>query len=197
MDELRNYNCINYSKLLIIKAKELNISDLQSHILLIIMTMKELNIRPINPQTISKLSTLSIKQIDELLLSLLDMHLISRKRGQLDLSPLYDYLVKQEVVKDEGIDLLTVFEDAFGRTLNQRELEIINSFKRAGYHDEMIIDALNEAVKSGVMNFRYIEKILENWSRYGVNKRFAKEPVKEEQNVSNEVKDYNWWDQHD
>lgn len=197
MDELKNYNCINFSKLLLIKAKELNINDLQSHILLIIMTMKELNIKPINPQTISRLSTLSLKQIDELLLSLLDMHLISRKRGQLDLTPLYDYLIKQEVIKEKEIDLFTVFEDAFGRSLNQRELEIINSFKRAGYNDDMIIDALNEAVKSGVMNFRYIEKILENWSKYGVNKRFVKEVVKEDNDVSNEVKDFNWWDSHD
>lgn len=197
MDELKNYNCINFSKLLLIKAKELNINDLQSHILLIIMTMKELNIKPINPQTISRLSTLSLKQIDELLLSLLDMHLISRKRGQLDLTPLYNYLIKQEVIKEKEIDLFTVFEDAFGRSLNQRELEIINSFKRAGYNDDMIIDALNEAVKSGVMNFRYIEKILENWSKYGVNKRFVKEVVKEDNDVSNEVKDFNWWDSHD
>lgn len=196
MDELMNYNCINYSKLLLIKAKELKISDLQSHLLLIIMTMKDLNIRPINPQTISQLSSLSLKQIDEILLSLLDMHLISRKNGQLDLTPLYQYLIKEEVKYEPEADLLSIFEDAFGRSLNQRELEIINSFKRAGYHDELIIDALNEAVKSGVMNFRYIEKILENWSKYGVSRRFAKDTIKNDQ-VSKEVKEYNWWSNND
>jgi len=197
MDELMNYNCINYQKLLLIKAKELKINDLQSHLLLIIMTMNELNIKPINPQSISKFSTLSLKQIDEILLSLLEMHLISRKMGQLDISPLYQYLIKKEVKPVKEIDLFSVFEDAFGRSLNQSELEIIRSFKRAGYHDEMIVDALNEAVKSGVINFRYIEKILENWARYGVKKRFARNTVKEDDQISQKIKDYNWWDQND
>lgn len=197
MDELMNYDCINFSKLLLIKAKELNISDLESHLLLIIMTMKELNMRPINPQTISKLSSLSLKEIDDILLSLLDKHLISRKQGQLDLKPLYQYLIKEEMKVEEEVNLVAIFEDAFGRSLSQRELEIINSFKRAGYNDEMIIDALNEAVKSGVINFRYIEKILENWARYGVNKRFVREVKKEDNNISQQIKDYNWWDNND
>lgn len=197
MDELMNYDCINYQKLLLIKAKELKINDLQSHLLLIIMTMNELNIKPINPQSISKLSTLSLKQIDEVLLSLLDMHLISRKMGQLDISPLYRFLVKERVKEEKEVDLVSIFEDAFGRSLSQRELEIINSFKRAGYHDEMIVDALNEAVKSGVINFRYIEAVLENWARYGVKKRFARNAPKEDDQISQQIKDYNWWDQND
>lgn len=192
-----DYNCINFNKLLLIKAKELKINDLQSHLLLIIMTMQDLNVRPINPQTISKFSSLSLKQIDEILLSLLDMHLILRKQGKLDLAPLYQYLLKEEIKEEKEVNLVEIFEDAFGRTLSQRELEIINSFKRAGYDDEMIIDALNEAVKSGVINFRYIEKILENWSRYGVNKRFVRNNKKEDDTVSQQIKDYNWWDNHD
>lgn len=196
MDELMNYNCINFNKLLLIKAKELKINDLQSHLLLIMMTMKELNIKPINPQTIAKFSSLSLKEIDEVLLSLLDMHLISRKNGFLDLMPLYKYLIKEEVKKESEVDLFSIFEDAFGRGLNQRELEIINSFKRAGYQDDMIIDALNEAVKSGVLNFRYIEKILDNWSRYGVNKRFARTVEKTDDHISDDIKEYNWWN-HD
>ena len=197
MNELMDYNCINFNKLLLIKAKELKINDLQSHLLLIIMTMQDLNVRPINPQTISKFSSLSLKQIDEILLSLLDMHRILRKQGKLDLAPLYQYLLKEEIKEEKEVNLVEIFEDAFGRTLSQRELEIINSFKRAGYDDEMIIDALNEAVKSGVINFRYIEKILENWSRYGVNKRFVRNNKKEDDTVSQQIKDYNWWDNHD
>lgn len=197
MDELMNYNCINYQKLLLIKAKELKIDDLQSHLLLIIMTMNELNIKPINPQSISKFSTLSVKEIDKILLSLLDMHLISRKMGQLDISPLYQFLIKKEIKEEKELDLISIFEDAFGRSLSQRELEIINSFKRAGYDDDMIVDALNEAVKSGVINFRYIERILENWSKYGVKKRFARNVHKDDEQVSQQIKDYNWWDQND
>jgi DnaD/phage-associated family protein len=196
MDELMNYHCIDYKKLLLIKAKELNISDSESHILLIIIVMDELNMKPINPQSISKLSTMTIKQIDKVLLSLLDKHLLSRKYGQLDLSPLYTYLIKKEVNKEEEINLLSIFEDAFGRSFSQNEISIINSFKMAGYSDEMIVDALNEAVKAGVINFRYIERILENWAKFGVKKRFAK-TVKQDDTISQKIKDYNWWDNND
>jgi len=196
MNELMNYGCIDYKKLLLIKAKELNIADSECHLLLIIMVMQELNMKPINPQTISKLSTLSLKQIDDILLKLLDKHLITRKNGYLDLKPLYNYLIKKEIKKEKQIDLLAFFEDAFGRSLSQMEMNIISSFKTAGYSDDMVVDALNEAVKSGVINLRYIERILENWSSYGVKKRFARSS-QEEDDVSDQIKDYNWWDSHD
>lgn len=196
MNELMNYGCIDYKKLLLIKAKELNIADSECHLLLIIMVMQELNIKPINPQTISKLSTLSLKQIDDILLKLLDKHLITRKNGYLDLKPLYNYLIKKEIKKEKQIDLLSFFEDAFGRSLSQMEMNIISSFKTAGYSDDMVVDALNEAVKSGVINLRYIERILENWASYGVKKRFARSS-QEDDDISDQIKDYNWWDSHD
>ena len=76
------------------------------------------------------------------------------------------------------------------------EMNIISSFKTAGYSDDMVVDALNEAVKSGVINLRYIERILENWSSYGVKKRFARSS-QEDDDISDQIKDYNWWDSHD
>ena len=78
---------------------------------------------------------------------------------------------QNEQSTDQDIDLDGIFEDAFGRSLSQREVQLINSLKCQGYDDEMIVDALNESVKSGVITFRYIEKILDNWARYGVTKR--------------------------
>lgn len=196
MDELLNYKCIDFKKLLLIKAKELNINDVEAHILLIIMVMEDLNMKPINPQSISKLSSSSLKQIDQTLLTLLDKHLISRKYGQLDLSPLYTFLIKKEIKKEEKIDLISIFENAFGRSFSQAEFGIINSFKMAGYSDDMIIDALNEAVKAGVINFRYIERILENWAKFGVKKRFARD-YKKDETISQQIKDYNWWEGND
>lgn len=193
--DLLSYNCIDFKKLLIIKAKSLKISDVECHILLIMMTMIELHMKPINPQTISQFSTLTLKQIDTTMLSLLDKHFITRNQGKLDITPLYRLLMdeKKEEVKEE-MNLVSVFENAFARGLNQIELDIISSFKSSGYDDVMIVDALNEAVKSNVLNFRYIEKILENWSKYGVKKRFApmnNDEVKE--TVDESIKNYKWW----
>lgn len=195
MNELVDYHCIDWKKLLILKAKSLKITDQESYVLLMIMTMNDIHMKPINPQTISQLSSMTLKKIDQTLLSLLDKHMISRKYGKLDLSPLYALLLNQEKeVQDKDIDLIALFENAFGRSLNQMELEIINSFKNHGYDDQMILDALNESVKSGVINFRYIEKILDNWSKYGVKKRYAPMKTNKENEVDASIKNLKWWE---
>ena len=48
-------------------------------------------------------------------------------------------------------------------------------------------------MKAGVINFRYIEKILDNWSRYGVKKRYAPSTPTVRQDVDQNIKDYKWW----
>ena len=57
----------------------------------------------------------------------------------------------------------------------------------------MIVDALLEAVRSNVLNFRYIEKILSNWARYG--KKMRNKPIENTTNeaFSDEVKNLEWW----
>lgn len=197
MEELIDYHCIDWKKLLIIKAKSLKITDQECYILLLIITMKELQIKPINPQNISKLSSMSLKKIDQTLLSLLDKHMISRKYGQLHLKPLYDLLLDKQPQVEKEMNLVSIFENAFGRSLNQMELEIINSFKNQGYDDQMILDALNESVKSGVINFRYIEKILDNWSKYGVKKRYAPMQQMSKRDVEQSIKDLKWWEKNE
>lgn len=196
MDELLNYQCVDFKKLLIIKAKSLKISDQQCYLLLIIMTLTEIGMKPMTPAVISQFCSLSIQKIDEILISLLDQHLIARKKGVLDLHPLYLLLLNQPLPqKEKATDLISIFENAFGRSFNQMELECIQNFKRLGYDDEMIIDALNESVKAGVMNFRYIEKILDNWARYGVKKRFAPMRMQDKENdVDPGIKNYKWWE---
>jgi DnaD and phage-associated domain len=196
MEELLNYQCIDFRKLLVIKAKELKLNDYQCYVLLLIMTMDDINIKPITPSSIKQFCSLPLSKIDETLISLVDQHILSRQRGSLNLTPLYHLLLNQkekEIAKD--IDLISVFENSFGRSLNQMELGIIQGFKTSGYDDRMILEALNEAVKSGVMNFRYIEKILDNWSKQGVRRRFALETPQKKVEVDQHVKDYQWWDE--
>jgi len=193
MDDLLNYQCVDFKKLLILKAKELKISDQECYLLLLIMAMDEVGMKPITPSHIKQLCSLPLSKIDEILIALVDKHFVQRFRGSLDLKPIQLMLLNQESEEEKSVDLLSVFENTFGRSLNQMEIEIIQSFKGLGYDDQMILDALNEAVKSGVMNFRYIEKILDNWAKQGVKRRFAsKAPIKQE-NVEQRIKDYQWW----
>lgn len=193
MDELLNSQCIDFRKLLILKAKSLKITDQECFLLLVIMTMNDIGMKPITPSQIGQLCSLSLQQIDKTLISLVDKHFIARKRGTLDLLPIQKMLLNQSVEEEKDVDLISIFENAFGRSLNQMELEIINTFKRSGYDDQMILDALNESVKAGVINFRYIEKILDNWSRYGVKKRYAPSTPTVRQDVDQNIKDYKWW----
>ena len=193
MDELLNSQCIDFRKLLILKAKSLKITDQECFLLLVIMTMNDIGMKPITPSQIGQLCSLSLQQIDKTLISLVDKHFIARKRGTLDLLPIQKMLLNQSVEEEKDVDLLSIFENAFGRSLNQMELEIINTFKRSGYDDQMILDALNESVKAGVINFRYIEKILDNWSRYGVKKRYAPSTPTVRQDVDQNIKDSKWW----
>ncbi|MDE6953349.1 MAG: DnaD domain protein [Erysipelotrichales bacterium] len=199
MNELIDYGCIDFKKLLILKAKSLTITDQECYVLLLIMTMNDIQMKPINPQTISKISSMSLKKIDQTLLSLLDKHIIDRKHGNLELKPLYQLLLKEKTEKkDVEMDLISMFENAFGRSLNQIELGIIQSFKSQGYDDVMILDALNESVKSGVMNFRYIEKILDNWSKYGVKRRYAPmSSTTKIDDIPQEIKDLKWWEDNE
>ena len=198
MDELIDYRCIDFQKLLILKAKSLHLSDQQCYVLLLIMTLDEIGVKPITPLQISKICSLSVQKLDDILMSLVDKHWISRQNGSLNLKPLQRLLLDQnEQSTDQDIDLVSIFEDAFGRSLSQREVQLINSLKCQGYDDEMIVDALNESVKSGVITFRYIEKILDNWARYGVTKRYAPTNVSTHQEVEQSIKDYKWWENHE
>ncbi len=198
MDELIDYRCVDFQKLLILKAKSLQLSDQQCYVLLLIMTLDEIGVKPITPLQISKICSLSVQKLDDILMSLVDKHWISRQNGSLNLKPLQRLLLDQnEQSTDQDIDLVGIFEDAFGRSLSQREVQLINSLKCQGYDDEMIVDALNESVKSGVITFRYIEKILDNWARYGVTKRYAPTNVSKHQEVEQSIKDYKWWENHE
>jgi DNA replication protein len=63
-------------------------------------------------------------------------------------------------------DLFTVFENEFARPLTPMELETITAWlDKDKYKDELILAALKEAVFSGKLHFRYIDRILLEWTR--------------------------------
>jgi len=63
-------------------------------------------------------------------------------------------------------DLFAVFEREFGRPLSPMELETISAWlDQDRYPEELIRFALKEAVFAGKLYFRYIDRILLEWSR--------------------------------
>jgi len=191
--DVLKYKCIDYSRLLLLKGKSLSLTDQETHILLIMMTLHDLGIHPLTPEIIMNYSSLKKNDIDNIMLKLINKHILNRYNGMLDFKPLYRLLLEEENEEVKEVNLIDVFEDAFGRTLNHTEIEFINDYKRRGFDDNMIIDALRESVKSQALSFRYIDRVLENWAKYGVKKR--NKPQESHIDISDEIKNLNWWDQ--
>lgn len=72
---------------------------------------------------------------------------------------------RQEAAQEER-NLFSIFEKEFGRPLSPMELEMISNWvDQDRYPDELILTALKEAVFAGKVHFRYIDRILLEWSR--------------------------------
>ncbi|WP_017755545.1 DnaD domain-containing protein [Calidifontibacillus oryziterrae] len=71
--------------------------------------------------------------------------------------------------EQEELNLFTIFEQEFGRPLSPIECENITMWLDHDEHDPLIIKAaLREAVLSGKLNFRYIDRILLEWKKKGI-----------------------------
>ncbi|WP_412176689.1 DnaD domain-containing protein [Bacillus sp. T3] len=95
------------------------------------------------------------------------------------LDPLWEKLVNQflalnnltETAENESqeTDLYTCFEQEFGRPLSPFECESLGMWLDDDHHEPVIIKAaLREAVISGKLNFRYIDRILFEWKKNGI-----------------------------
>lgn len=105
---------------------------------------------------------------------------------QINLDPLFDRLVLNKKTSDDSSDIYALFESELGRTLSSFEYDMINGWINKGVSEEMIRDALKEAILNNVRNFRYIDKIIYDWSRNGVKKRFK------EESMNLDMFDYDW-----
>jgi DNA replication protein len=74
-------------------------------------------------------------------------------------------------------DIFSIIEKEFARPLTPMELETISGWlDKDGYREELILAALKEAVFAGKVHFRYIDRILLEWSR---NRVVSAEQAKE------------------
>ncbi len=76
-----------------------------------------------------------------------------------------DYKMQEK--EEIKTDIFSIFEHTFGRTLSNIDYEIINAWMDKGFSEELIKEALKEAEYNGVLNLRYIDKVLYEWNRKG------------------------------
>lgn len=120
---------------------------------------------------------------------------VENKNGQIiesiKLDPFYDRLALNKKTENNSTDIFALFESEFGRTLSSFEYELINKWVENGIDENTIKEALKEAILNGVRNFKYIDKIIYEWSKNGVKKR-----VKETQ-PQEDMFDYDWLEENE
>ena len=96
--------------------------------------------------------------------------------------------------KDEvsSNDIYSIFESEFGRTLSPTEAEIISNWIESDIPEELIKEALKEAILSGVHNMRYIDKILFEWTKKGYKEASDIKRKQEKEEKIEEIYDYDW-----
>lgn len=173
------------------------------------------------PDELSEQMTIDVEQCSMLLRALI-------KRGYMkiehynqegiygerySLDPLWERLLQQYINQQElqtsymqNESIYTIFEKEFGRPLSPFECETLAMWLDDDQHStEIVVAALKEAVISGKLNFRYIDRILFEWKKNGIKtvaqakdygKKFRmnqkREKVSETKTNVHDVPFYNW-----
>lgn len=93
-------------------------------------------------------------------------------------------------------DIFTTFETELGRTISPMEVQIIKDWLHDGITEELIKEALKEAIINNVRNLKYVDRILFNWRSKGFktkadilkDKNNFRKPTKK----TEPIYDYNW-----
>lgn len=187
--------------------KKLNISEKELIFLSYLITFNDKVLFDINKFSIS--TSLSIPEIMELIDSLISKNIIimvtDKKetgmiREYLDISSLYDKIIvmilnESETESKETSTIYDVIEKEFGRCLSPIEYETIKGWLDSNISEDLIKEALKEAILNGVNNLKYIDRILYEWNKKGYKKPsdvVKKRQVKEEKI---DLFDYDWLDE--
>ena len=96
-------------------------------------------------------------------------------------------------------DIYSFIEKEFGRTISPSEYQVIQAWLGDDISEELVKEAVTEAVLNGVSSIRYIDKILYEWKKKNIK---TKEDVSKERerfrnrkdSSSVEVFEYDWLD---
>ena len=187
--------------------KKLNISEKELIFLSYLITFNDKVLFDINKFSIS--TSLSIPEIMELIDSLTSKNIITMVtdkketgmiREYLDISSLYDKIIvmilnESETESKETSTIYDVIEKEFCRCLSPIEYETIKGWLDSNISEDLIKEALKEAILNGVNNLKYIDRILYEWNKKGYKKPsdvVKKRQVKEEKI---DLFDYDWLDE--
>ena len=115
---------------------------------------------------------------------------------QIKLDPLYDRLALNKKTENvDSKDIYAMFESELGRTLSSLEYEMINKWIEKGVEEETIKNALKEAVLNNVRNFKYIDKIIYEWTKKGIKNKIKDDNKKDTH--EDDILDFEWFDENE
>lgn len=106
-------------------------------------------------------------------------------------------------------DIYQLIEKEFGRTITPIETEIITAWLQSNFSEDLIKEAVKDAIFHGVTNLKYIDKILYAWKNKGINtvedvlknrqsRNALREKKKEvESEIDLDIMDWDWFSDDD
>ncbi len=173
-----NYAGIDMDYLLLEYYKRLNITETELVVLIMIEHLLKQGNKFITQELLALKMTLSIQDIDRVFTNLLSKKLVEfetvNEEMTTTLRPLKERLFREFEInflkqRDESLEkdfdnqvqnIYMVFEKELKRTLSPAEFQKIREWISLGYSEEVIIDALNEALANNKRSIRSIDKIL-------------------------------------
>ena len=174
---------IDFRFLLLENYKKLKISESQLVIILMIDHLVSQGNPFITADLLSLKMSLDIREIDKLVADLLTRGFMEyttmNGKTVTTLNPLKEKLYrefqttiskenetnKNEIVAAQLNNIFENFQKELGRQLSPIEISTIREWVSLGYTDEVIIDALKEAVNQGKRSLKSVDKILLSWAK--------------------------------
>ena len=163
-------------RLLLNNYKKLKLSEVELVILIFLINSREYNPKSIADFMDIKLPLLleMISQLEEKGIIKIELKSINGINTEIcNMDGLYEKLSLMIMKKeDKKIDktIYDIFESELGRTLSSIEYELIGEWLNNN-SEEILRLALKEAVYNGVSNFRYIDRIIQEWNKKGIKTR--------------------------
>ena len=189
--KLVEHQAIDFEKLLLLSYRGLDMTEAEVVILMLVLHLEKMGEEAINPVSLSRYMSLPLKEIDQLVMKLVNRKILSIEQSTLSALPLIKKLLTSQ--QEQSLQVTQQQKQKSLVAMFEHELETIREWKQVGYSDEMIYEALKEATLSHVHNMRYINKILIDWAKHGI-KRSGREKI-ERQDPVVEIVDYPWWEE--
>ena len=173
-------DAIDYRYLLIEYYKKLRLSENELCVILMIWQLLKQKNTLITPDLLSMRMNLDAKEIDKILVTLIERGFLqfdTGKKIKVSLKPLEKKLLKtlqEEMAEDDEKrsnkekvadfeKVCDAFKSDFKSELSPLEKSLISDWLEHGYSADQIIDAMRECLSKGKKTFKSIDKLLLQW----------------------------------